>query len=50
MFTALLGAFLVALAVGCYTHYYKIVQNEYFGYPQVNRVHTLGVKGLLTLG
>ncbi|GAA5797601.1 hypothetical protein HPULCUR_002991 [Helicostylum pulchrum] len=23
-----------ALVVGCYTHYDKIVQNEYFGYPQ----------------
>lgn len=31
----ILGAFLVALVVGCYTHYHKIVQNEYFGYPQV---------------
>ncbi|GAN01972.1 fgf receptor activating protein [Mucor ambiguus] len=28
------SAFFVALVVGCYTHYYKIVQNEYFGYPQ----------------
>ncbi|KAI9030757.1 Frag1/DRAM/Sfk1 family-domain-containing protein [Phycomyces nitens] len=28
------GAFFTALAVGCYTHYYKIVQNEHFGYPQ----------------
>ncbi|KAI8082369.1 Frag1/DRAM/Sfk1 [Thamnidium elegans] len=28
------SAFLVALVVGCYTHYDKIVQNEYFGYPQ----------------
>lgn len=27
------SAFLLALAVGCYTHYYKIVRNEYFGYP-----------------
>ncbi|KAI7864413.1 Frag1/DRAM/Sfk1 family-domain-containing protein [Spinellus fusiger] len=27
-------AFFIALAVGCYTHYYKIVQNEHFGYPQ----------------
>ncbi|KAI9311698.1 Frag1/DRAM/Sfk1 family-domain-containing protein [Dichotomocladium elegans] len=27
------SAFFVALLVGCYTHYYKIVQNEYFGYP-----------------
>lgn len=27
------SAFLVALGVACYTHYYKIVQNEYFGYP-----------------
>ncbi|KAI8974467.1 Frag1/DRAM/Sfk1 family-domain-containing protein [Pilobolus umbonatus] len=27
------SAFLVALAIGCYTHYHKIVQNEYFGYP-----------------
>jgi hypothetical protein len=30
------GAFLIALVVGCYTHYEKIVQNEHFGYPQVN--------------
>ena len=30
-----LGAFFVALGVACYTHYYKIVQNEYFGYPDV---------------
>lgn len=30
-----IGAFVLALALGCYTHYYKIVQNEYFGYPQV---------------
>ncbi|GAA5807370.1 hypothetical protein MFLAVUS_000730 [Mucor flavus] len=28
------SAFLVALVVGCYTHYDKIVRNEYFGYPQ----------------
>ncbi|KAI7890408.1 Frag1/DRAM/Sfk1 [Mucor mucedo] len=28
------SAFLVALVVGCYTHYHKIVQNEYFGYPE----------------
>ncbi|KAI8375569.1 Frag1/DRAM/Sfk1 [Blakeslea trispora] len=28
------AAFSVALLVGCYTHYYKIVQNEYFGFPQ----------------
>ncbi|KAG2219435.1 hypothetical protein INT45_002320 [Circinella minor] len=28
------SAFLLALAVGCYTHYYKIVRNEYFGYPE----------------
>ncbi|KAI9493497.1 Frag1/DRAM/Sfk1 family-domain-containing protein [Zychaea mexicana] len=27
------SAFLLALAVGCYTHYYKIVRNEHFGYP-----------------
>ncbi|KAI8081732.1 Frag1/DRAM/Sfk1 family-domain-containing protein [Halteromyces radiatus] len=27
------SAFLLALAAGCYTHYYKIVQNEYYGYP-----------------
>ncbi|KAG0181862.1 hypothetical protein DFQ28_005065 [Apophysomyces sp. BC1034] len=27
-------AFIVSLVVGCYTHYYKIVQNEHFGYPQ----------------
>ncbi|GAA5806777.1 hypothetical protein MFLAVUS_000125 [Mucor flavus] len=27
------SAFFVALGVACYTHYYKIVQNEYFGYP-----------------
>ncbi|KAI8967547.1 Frag1/DRAM/Sfk1 family-domain-containing protein [Mycotypha africana] len=27
------SAFFVALIVACYTHYYKIVQNEYFGYP-----------------
>ncbi|CAO3700524.1 unnamed protein product [Rhizopus microsporus] len=26
-------AFALALIVGCYTHYEKIVQNEYFGYP-----------------
>jgi len=27
------GAFVLSLIVGCYTHYYKIVQNQYFGYP-----------------
>ncbi|KAK9763922.1 Protein cwh43 [Basidiobolus ranarum] len=27
------SAFLVALVVGCQTHYYKIVENEYFRYP-----------------
>ncbi|OAD07684.1 hypothetical protein MUCCIDRAFT_186110 [Mucor lusitanicus CBS 277.49] len=27
------SAFFTALGVACYTHYYKIVQNEYFGYP-----------------
>ncbi|ORX62853.1 hypothetical protein DM01DRAFT_1297685 [Hesseltinella vesiculosa] len=26
-------AFILALIAGCYTHYYKIVENEYFGYP-----------------
>lgn len=31
-----LGAFFTALGVACYTHYYKIVQNEYFGYPDVS--------------
>ncbi|KAI9247539.1 Frag1/DRAM/Sfk1 [Sporodiniella umbellata] len=28
------SAFLIALFVGCYTEYEKIVSNEYFGYPQ----------------
>ncbi|KAI9475526.1 MAG: Frag1/DRAM/Sfk1 [Benjaminiella poitrasii] len=28
------SAFMLALIVGCFTHYYKIVENEYFGYPQ----------------
>ncbi|PRT55850.1 Protein CWH43 [Wickerhamiella sorbophila] len=28
------SAFFVALLVGCYLHFHKIVQNEYFGYPQ----------------
>ncbi|KAI8075347.1 Frag1/DRAM/Sfk1 [Gilbertella persicaria] len=28
------SAFFIALIIGCYTHYYKIVQNEYFGFPQ----------------
>lgn len=28
------AAFLSALIVGCYLHYYKIVQNEYYGYPE----------------
>ncbi|CEP14470.1 hypothetical protein [Parasitella parasitica] len=27
------SAFFAALGVACYTHYHKIVQNEYFGYP-----------------
>ncbi|ORX61677.1 fgf receptor activating protein [Hesseltinella vesiculosa] len=27
-------AFFVALVVGCYTQYEKIVQNQYYGYPQ----------------
>ncbi|CAO3617811.1 unnamed protein product [Cunninghamella blakesleeana] len=27
------SGFLLALFVGCYTHYYKIVENEYYGYP-----------------
>ncbi|KAI8342279.1 Frag1/DRAM/Sfk1 family-domain-containing protein [Chlamydoabsidia padenii] len=27
------SAFLIALFAGCYTHYEKIVQNEYYGYP-----------------
>ncbi|KAG0758066.1 hypothetical protein G6F62_008625 [Rhizopus arrhizus] len=27
-------AFFLALIIGCYTHYEKIVTNEYFGYPQ----------------
>lgn len=41
MIQNLIGAFFVALIVGCYTHYYKIVQNEYFGYPQVHcKTHT----------
>jgi hypothetical protein len=31
----IIGAFIVALVVGCYTHYHKIVQNEYVGYPEV---------------
>lgn len=31
-----IGAFFTALGVACYTHYYKIVQNEYFGYPDVS--------------
>lgn len=26
-------AFLFALFVGCYTHYRKIVKNEFYGYP-----------------
>ncbi|KAL1919654.1 uncharacterized protein VTP21DRAFT_1585 [Calcarisporiella thermophila] len=26
-------AFFIALIVGCYTHYYKIVENEFYGYP-----------------
>ncbi|OBZ86808.1 Protein CWH43 [Choanephora cucurbitarum] len=29
-----IAAFFIALLVGCYTHYYKIVQNEFFGFPQ----------------
>ncbi|KAI8970775.1 Frag1/DRAM/Sfk1 [Pilobolus umbonatus] len=28
------SAFLLALLVGCYTHYDTIVENEYYGYPQ----------------
>ncbi|KAI8982030.1 Frag1/DRAM/Sfk1 family-domain-containing protein [Mycotypha africana] len=28
------AAFFLALIVGCSTYYYKIVENEYFGYPQ----------------
>lgn len=28
------AAFLSALAIGCYLHYYKIVENEHYGYPQ----------------
>ncbi|KAI8081582.1 Frag1/DRAM/Sfk1 [Halteromyces radiatus] len=28
------SAFLIALFIGCVTHYEKIVQNEYYGYPQ----------------
>lgn len=28
------AAFLGAFIVGCYLHYHKIVQNEWFGYPQ----------------
>jgi hypothetical protein len=28
------SAFLGALIVGCWLHYHKIVQNEYWGYPQ----------------
>jgi len=28
------AAFLSALIVGCHLHYHKIVQNEYYGYPQ----------------
>nr|BBA60198.1 putative GPI ceramide remodelase [Ogataea minuta] len=28
-----LSAFLAALAVGCWLHFYKIVENEYYGYP-----------------
>ncbi|RKP33857.1 integral plasma membrane protein [Dimargaris cristalligena] len=27
-------AFAAAFAVACYTHYHKIVRNEFFGYPQ----------------
>ena len=29
-----LAAFLSALIVGCSLHYHKIVQNEWFGYPE----------------
>jgi hypothetical protein len=29
-----LGAFLSALIIGCSLHYHKIVENEYYGYPQ----------------
>lgn len=39
-----LGAFFVALGVACYTHYHKIVQNEYFGYPDV-RLQTFVGRG-----
>ncbi|KAI7899011.1 Frag1/DRAM/Sfk1 [Cokeromyces recurvatus] len=28
------SAFFIALIIGCYTHYDKIVENEYFGFPQ----------------
>jgi len=29
-----IAAFLVALIVGVSLHYHKIVENEYYGYPQ----------------
>ncbi|KIV96631.1 hypothetical protein PV10_00470 [Exophiala mesophila] len=32
--TAAYAAFVGAFVVGCYLHYHKIVQNEWFGYPQ----------------
>jgi hypothetical protein len=35
------GAFFTALGVACYTHYHKIVQNEYFGYPDVKYNHCI---------
>ncbi|CAB4403883.1 unnamed protein product [Rhizophagus irregularis] len=28
------AAFFSALAIGCWTHYYQIVKNEYWGYPE----------------
>ncbi|KAJ2958189.1 hypothetical protein NQZ79_g6209 [Umbelopsis isabellina] len=31
--SGLKGAFFMALGVGCYTHYEKIVRNEFYGYP-----------------
>lgn len=37
LLTVPLAAFISALIVGVSLHYHKIVQNEYYGYPQVCR-------------
>lgn len=45
----LLAAFILALIIGCYGHYYKIVKNGVAGYPEVSRSEeTIIIHGMNT--